>query len=544
MTSPTDPPKRSIRDRISHRLSTDRSGHYIDAEARHTRNVTGLFIVLIVLVAAVALIGLAYGFYESNLKPLANVNGAEVGRGQWDDRKRLEEFRWDRAETQVRAALAAGDIDGDLANRRLNAVTAERDGGDVAMMDQLVDLIYQGQLAQDKGISVSDDEVAAAAAADGTAPEARRVQALVITSAGQQIGLPDTPEGRREARARAEEALAKLEGGATVAELVDDYSPATADRGGDLGYVERGDIGEPIWEDDIFAAEEGGITPIVETDTGEMLIGVVSDIVEAAPDPGFLDAVNEAVGVDIHERNVKLETLASKLEAQVVADAVDVDYQQVELAQILIQGDPFVDPADDEGEIRASHILYQPEAVDDAGQPIAVADIPADDPAWDEAQALAQQAADDLRAMPDVDARVEAFAQRARDDSDGPTGATGGDLGFFARADMVPEFADVLFDAQDPQHGDIFGPVRSEFGWHVIMYDEARAPIAERVDAVEAALAQPDADFAAVAEGYSDGPEALDGGETGWHVVDDLDATTKLAITAIDVGEIDRSDRG
>jgi parvulin-like peptidyl-prolyl isomerase len=101
----------------------------------------------------------------------------------------------------------------------------------------------------------------------------------------------------------------------------------------------------------------------------------------------------------------------------------------------------------------------------------------------------------------------------------------------------VPEFADAIFDAEDPQRGDILGPVRSEFGWHVIMYDEARAPLAYRVAAVEAALAQPGADFATVAAEFSDGPEALEGGETGWHVVDDLDEVARLALTAIDIGD-------
>lgn len=537
MTSPTEPPKASIRERVSQRLSTDSSGRYIDSEAQHTRNVTWLFIGLIVLVGAVAVIGLGYGFYESNLKPLANVNGTEIGRGQWEDRTRLEQFRLDRAETQVRAALAAGEITGDLANRRLNDISAAQAAGASGVMEDLVDLTYQEQLAAEEGVTVGEDEVAAAVAADGTSPEARRVDALVITSTEQQIGLPATPEGVADARVRAEAALAELQGGASVADLVEEYSPGTADTKGDIGYVARGDITDPAWEEAIFAVDEGGTTPITEAGGGELLIAVVTDIVDASPDPGFLAAVNETVGEQVHQSNVELETIAAKLEDKIVADAVDADYDQVRLAQIFIEGDTFADPADDQGAVRASHILYQPETLDEAGEPIPVAEIPEDDPAWAEAEALAQQAATDLRAIEDVDARVEAFAERAREDSDGPTSVVGGDLGFFAADDMVPEFADVIFGAEDPQHGDILGPVRSEFGWHTIMYNEARAPLAERLAAVEAALDAPGADFAAVAAAYSDGPAAADGGETGWQVVDDLDEFTNLALTAIDVGE-------
>ena len=537
MTSPTDPPKRSIRDRVSRRLSTDSSGHYIDAEEQHTRNVTWLFIGLIVAVGVVAVVGLAYGFYESNLKPLANVDGTDIGRGEWEDRQRLDEFRLDRSETLVRTALAEGSMPGDLANRRLGAIDVERQAGASASMEALVDLLFKQQLAEDRGISVPAEDVAAAVAADGTSPEARRVEALVITTTEQQIGLPATPEGRVEARERAEAALAELEGGASIADIVEEYSPATADVDGDLGYISEGDITEPAWEDAIFGLGEGEISPIVEASGGEFLIAVVSDIVESTPDSGFLAAVAEDVGADIHVRNVELETIAARLEDDVTAEIVGADFEQVKLAEILIEGNTFVDPADDQGQVRASHILYQPEVLDEAGEPIALQDIADDDPAWADAEALAQAAATDLAAIEDDAARMEAFAERAREESDGPTGATGGDLGFFAREDMVPEFADAIFEATDPQPGDILGPVRSEFGWHTIMFAEARDPLADRVEAVQAALAEPGADFATVAAELSDGPDASVGGETGWHVLDELDDLTVLALTAIDVGE-------
>ena len=159
----------------------------------------------------------------------------------------------------------------------------------------------------------------------------------------------------------------------------------------------------------------------------------------------------------------------------------------------------------------------------------------------------AEATAAELRAIADVPERMAAFAARAAQDGTNSTAQTGGDLGFFGRADMVPEFANALFDAEDPQQGDIIGPVRSEFGWHVIMFDEARAPLAERLAAVQAALSAEGADFATVAAELSDGEQALDGGETGWHVIEDLDAPSQLALEVTDVGELTEpvaTDRG
>jgi len=73
-----------------------------------------------------------------------------------------------------------------------------------------------------------------------------------------------------------------------------------------------------------------------------------------------------------------------------------------------------------------------------------------------------------------VEAKLKAgagFAQTADADSDCP--GKGGDLGFFARGDMVPEFEQVVF-ALKP--GEISAPFRSPFGFHIAKLLEKRSP--------------------------------------------------------------------
>lgn len=84
----------------------------------------------------------------------------------------------------------------------------------------------------------------------------------------------------------------------------------------------------------------------------------------------------------------------------------------------------------------------------------------------------------------------EDFAKVADQISKDP-GSRGGDLGWFTKDRMVPEFAEAAFKLQPNQISD---PVKSQFGWHVIKVEERREkpfPKLEEVrDQVERFVAQ------------------------------------------------------
>ena len=64
----------------------------------------------------------------------------------------------------------------------------------------------------------------------------------------------------------------------------------------------------------------------------------------------------------------------------------------------------------------------------------------------------------------------EDFAKVATELSKDP-GGEGGDLGWFTKDKMVPEFADAAFKMEPGQVSD---PVKSQFGWHIIKVEEKR----------------------------------------------------------------------
>jgi peptidyl-prolyl cis-trans isomerase C len=65
------------------------------------------------------------------------------------------------------------------------------------------------------------------------------------------------------------------------------------------------------------------------------------------------------------------------------------------------------------------------------------------------------------------------FAKLAKEHSTGPSAETGGDLGYFTREQMVPEFADAAFGLEPDQTTP--APVQTQFGWHVIKVLDKRS---------------------------------------------------------------------
>jgi peptidyl-prolyl cis-trans isomerase C len=93
----------------------------------------------------------------------------------------------------------------------------------------------------------------------------------------------------------------------------------------------------------------------------------------------------------------------------------------------------------DEIEVRARHILVENE---------------------DEAKAIAAE----LKKGAD-------FAELAKQKSKDPGAAEGGDLGYFTKDQMVPEFSEVAFKLEK---GQISDPVHTQFGWHIIKVEDKR----------------------------------------------------------------------
>jgi len=100
-------------------------------------------------------------------------------------------------------------------------------------------------------------------------------------------------------------------------------------------------------------------------------------------------------------------------------------------------------------QLRASHILIKPDTSDPNLEPAS---------AKAAAKARAQELLEQINAGAD-------FAELAKANSDCPSSARGGDLGFFSRGRMVPAFEEAAFALEVGQVSDI---VETQFGYHII----------------------------------------------------------------------------
>ncbi|MFW5655464.1 MAG: peptidylprolyl isomerase [Roseicyclus sp.] len=108
-----------------------------------------------------------------------------------------------------------------------------------------------------------------------------------------------------------------------------------------------------------------------------------------------------------------------------------------------------------EAEFNASHILVETE---------------------EEAQALIDELAEGAE-----------FAELAATHSIGPSGPNGGQLGWFTPGMMVPEFETAVFELEP---GEVSEPVQTQFGWHVILLNDARTAEVPTLEDVRPQLEQ------------------------------------------------------
>jgi len=205
---------------------------------------------------------------------------------------------------------------------------------------------------------------------------------------------------------------------------------------------------------DIIETEAGQIPPMSEAAKKDYLVAFMTDMIlvsTAAQAQKLGDTPEFAKRLEFNRNKLLMSELLEKTgKAALTNEAMHKVY------------DDAVKQMPAEEEVHARHILVRAAPGDEA----------------------ASKAAEEK--IKTVVARLnkgEDFAKIASEVTEDPSGkANGGDLGFFSKEQMVPEFADAAFGLEQ---GKISAPVKTQFGWHVIKVEDKRTKPAPSFDDVK-----------------------------------------------------------
>ncbi len=172
--------------------------------------------------------------------------------------------------------------------------------------------------------------------------------------------------------------------------------------------------------------------------------GILDQVVQQTVLSQTMDTLSMAIALQLE--NERRALLAGAAMADMLAESITDDVVQAAYEKQYTQADPVK-------EYNAAHILVETE---------------------EEALALIVK----------LDEGAE-FGALAAEFSTGPSGPSGGSLGWFGPGMMVQPFEEAVETMQD---GDVSAPVQTQFGWHVIILNETRFQSAPALDDVRAEL--------------------------------------------------------
>jgi peptidyl-prolyl cis-trans isomerase C len=219
--------------------------------------------------------------------------------------------------------------------------------------------------------------------------------------------------------------------------------------------------GTEIHQSDLAVAEEeaGQIPPMSPEAKQDYLVQFVADMIlvsKAAEDKKMGDSASFERKVAFARNKLLMERLLQSVGKEALTDdAMHKVYDEA------------VKQMGQEQEVHARHILIRA--------------APGDEKASKDAE-------DKINAIIARLKKGEDFAKVAAEVTEDPSGkANGGDLGYFAKEQMVPEFSDVAFKLEKGQMSE---PVKTQFGWHVLKVEDKRVKPTPKFEEVKPQIEQ------------------------------------------------------
>ena len=219
--------------------------------------------------------------------------------------------------------------------------------------------------------------------------------------------------------------------------------------------------GTEIHQSDMAAAEEeaGQIPPMSPEAKQDYLVQFMADMIlvaKVAEDKKMGDTAEFKKHLDFTRKKLLMSDLLQATAKEAITDdAMHKVYDEA------------VKQVGQEQEVHARHILIRAAAGDDKAS---------------------KDAEDNIKAIIARLKKGEDFETVAKEVTEDPSGkANGGDLGYFSKEQMVPEFSNVAFKLEK---GQISEPVKTQFGWHVLKVEDKRVKPTPKFEDVKPQIEQ------------------------------------------------------
>ena len=448
---------------------------------------TNLAFVVAIGLAGALLVGVAgYSVYDSTWAPAVQVNDAGFNKAEAKARAEVTAFQIALQGSRIRARVAAGTMTNSVGDTALQELNEQAEAISNQVTTDLVDVLLVRDLAAANGVTADPAVVATEWAKETTLPELRLFRRISIDAANDPKTKKPTAATRAAAKAKTEAILAEIKAGGDFATIAKrDSDDSFAELGGLVGWTAKAE--DPT--DDLGYAAAWALTPSADGSTqpltdviarseDQFVIFRLEKSQASKLDPDFDKQISDA-GIDrsLYERMTEERALKTALSDKITAQLLVGPVEQREVSYVAATV-----PEKDDAQIQVSHILFSPK--DD---PNTAGDLDPADPAWIAAEKEANELVARLKSG-------SSFETEAKKSDDTTSGADGGLLAWAPKGTYVPEF-DAAIWADGVKRNDILGPIKTQFGYHVIKFDARRPSLKERLDALATSLAAAGVDF-------------------------------------------------
>ena len=467
---------------------------------------------------------LVVGWWSDNYASAVTVNGSSISVGEAKSRGEIENFRLNLQSARIRARVSAGTLTNDEGNALLQNLSDASTNLSSQLTSDMIDALLVAQLATEKNVTIDQAAIDAAWAEESSTPELRLLRRITIQIAKGSNGEP-TEATKAAAQQKADAILAEIKAGGDVGAIAKrESTDSDAAEGGRIGWSSKAE--DPLTDPAYAAAwalTAAGPTEVISQSTSQLVIFYVDQIRPAQADPNFEVSASDAkINMDLYKKMVAERALSKALSDVVTAELLVDPVEQRDISYIAA---PVPQGNSEAEEVLVRHLLYSPN--DDSK---GAAGLDASDPAWAAAEAEATAAYEKIAAG----TPMESLADQS---DDAGSGANGGLLGWAAKGSYVPAFEDAVW-ADGLQVGDLLGPIKTEYGYHVIQFEGRREGMTLRMEMLAQELADPAVDFnARAAEALKDF-EGMTTDSLGFTSRYSLNAQIGSAAWALAAGEV------